>query len=194
MIIANIFKQLPRYMVVLGLTLLTLPIASAWTIFGQPQNEQECLLQNLKGINDQFVGRMISVACEELFASKNKVSMCEQRELTSQEVQKLQWASAEISQLSSGPFFSAKFYNGTRDATVTAVTINIHTKPVESADKDKKSFTVEDFNQLDFEPQEYKMWLDNKVEPKEVGKITKTILKMPPKNWAWEITSVKACK
>ncbi len=194
MLVTNIFKQLSRLTAVLGLTLLTLPNASAWSLFGQPQNEQECLLQNLKGINDKFVAQMIAVACEELFANKSKAATCEQRELIPSEVQKLQWASAEITPLSSGPYFSAKFYNGTIDATITEVTINIYVKPAESADKDKKTFTFEELFQKDFKPQEYKMWLDGKVEPKEVGKITKTILTMPPKDWEWKITSVKACK
>lgn len=194
MLITNNFKKQFRFMTVVGLTLLTLPTANAWTIFGKPQNEQECLLQNLKGANDKFVAQMIAVACEELFTSKNKTATCEQRELIPSEVQKLQWTSAEITELSSGPYFSARFYNGTIDATITAVTIKIFAKPVESADKEKKGFTFEELVQLDFKPQEYKMWLDRKIEPKEIGKITKTILTTPPKNWEWEITSVKACK
>ena len=31
-------------------------------------------------------------------------------------------------------------------------------------------------------------------EPKEIGKVGKTILKSTPKGWNWEVTSVKGCQ
>lgn len=191
MFAANIFKSLLKLTAVLALTLLALPTASAWSIFGKPQNEQECMLQNLKGVNDKTVAQMIVVACEELFPIRNNTAACVQRELIPQEVQQLQWSTAEITQLSSGPYFSAKFYNGTQGATISAVTINIYVEP---PDRDKKSFTFEEANSLEGRPQEYKMQLDGLTAPKEIGKVTKTILKIPPKDWKWEITSVKACQ
>ena len=67
-------------------------------------------------------------------------------------------------------------------------------KPVESPDKNKRGFTLEELTQLDFKPQEYKIWLDGPIAPKGVGKVTKTILKMPPKDWKWGVTSAKACQ
>lgn len=197
MLVANIFKPLSRFMAILGLTLLTLPTASAWTMFGQPQNEQECLLQNLKGVNDTFVAQMIAVACGELFASKKNAAECVQRELTPLEIQKLQWSAADITQRTSGPYFSAKFYNGTKDTAITAVTLEIF----ETGPDPQEGFKVvpyvgklEDIVPLDFKPQEYKMWLDGPIAPKEVGKVTKTILKTPPKDWSWNVTSVIACQ
>jgi hypothetical protein len=194
MFVANIFKSLLRLTAVLGLTLLALPTASAWSIFGQPQNKQECMLQNLKGVSNETVAQMIVLACEKLFPSKNNRAECVQRELTPWEVQQLQWTTAEITQLSSGPYFSAKFYNGAGGATIAAVTINIYVKPAEPPDRDKKIFTFEELNQMDFAPQYYEMQLDGPVAPKEIGKVTKSILKTPPKDWAWEVTSVKACQ
>jgi hypothetical protein len=125
----------------------------------------------------------------------------------------LQWTQGEITQLPSGPYFEAKFYNGTKDASIAAVTIKIYVKQPEQPNGDKNAFTfeqaqkpqdkiivepkvykLEDFIPLDFAPQEYEMWLDGPIAPKEIGKITKTILKTPPKDWAWEISSVKVCQ
>lgn len=176
--------------------------ANAWTLFGRPSNYDECMLDAIKnkpsktsGDDDYLTLGMINVSCRKLFPSKTEdTKNCSQRELTATEREKIQWNDVEVTLLSSEPYFSAKFYNGTKDKRIVAVTIKISPPAVpEPIDKNAKQKEFM-FADLSFKPQEYEIVLTQAIEPKEIGKVGKTILKSPPKGWNWEVTSVKGCQ
>jgi hypothetical protein len=187
MLVANIFKQLSRFMVVLGLALLTLPSASAWSLFGQPQNEPECLLQNLKGVNDKFVAQMIVAACEELFPLKTQAkNKCTERDLTQSELKQLEWTKGESS-YATGPYFSVRLYNGNKKINITAATIEI-------SYPNKNPFTFDEAKVVaKHSKQQYDLFFSNTISPNSADSLGKSILEIPSAGWSWKVVSVKTC-
>lgn len=187
MLVDNIFKHLSRFMAVLGLTLLTLPTANAWSLFGQPQNEPECLLQNLKGVNDKFVAQMIVAACEELFPLKTETKKkCTERDLTQSELKQLEWTKGESSYVT-GPYFSVRLYNGNKKIDITAATIEI-------SYPNKNSFTFDEAKVVaKHSKQQYDLFFSSPVTPNSARSGGTTILEIPSAGWNWKVVSVKTC-
>jgi len=177
--------------------------ANAWTLFGKPSNYDECVIDAIKnkpsktsGDDDYLTLGLITQSCRKLFPSKtDDKKSCTQRLLKPWEMYQLQWTGAEVTHLSSGSYFGAKFYNGTKDIRIAGVTIKI-SPPATAVQIDKnakrETFTFEEAQY--FDPQEYEVNLRSPVEPKEIGEIFKSVLEKPPAGWTWAVTSVSGCQ
>lgn len=176
MLVANIFKQMSRFMAILGLTLFALSTASAWSLFG-PKNYDECILQNMKGINEQTAAQAVIISCTNKFPDRS-APQCKLRQLTSSELSLLTFKPKTWGGTSGmSAYFEADVHNGNTKIKINAVSVKLSAQNINP-------------------PQIYKTYIkgnSDSIEPLSNGNIFVPIQTLPTNNFQWSITSIETC-
>lgn len=135
-----------------------------------PSNFEDCVLQNLKGINNEDVKTAVLMTCRKKFPSK--FAACSPSSLDPQEFSKI---SGKASVLETGkPYFSVDIYNGLPNQAIKEIVVLISGENIQP-------------------PQEYKLYLEYPIPPKSSGEAGAAIQAYAGKNFQWSFTSVKTC-
>ena len=137
-----------------------------------PSNFNDCVLHNLRGINNEEVMQAIVLSCRKKFPSVSKLSSCSSKSLEASEFNKIR-GSSKITDIGK-PYFSFDLYNGLSDTSIEGINVSI------SADNIQP-------------PQEYVLHIQDPIRPKTAGTAGSTIQSFPLKNFEWHIVSVKVC-
>ena len=99
----------------------------------QPSNYDDCILDSMKGVNNNNAAIQIARSCRSKFPKEQSTK--KSRQLSQLELQKLE-GSARIGY---NNLFYADIYNGNQDLTITEITFEIQTEKNSFDDYDKNS-------------------------------------------------------
>jgi hypothetical protein len=137
-----------------------------------PQNYDDCILENMKGVTNDTAAELIVDSCVKKF-KKNELKKCETEGVPPWDIYGKIQGNGEISNVGS-PYFKSSIYNGL-SKSITEINVAI------SGDNMKPE-------------QEYKLFVYPNIAPKSKGNPDVAIQADPGQNFTWRITSVKVCK
>jgi len=146
----------------------------AWNLFG-PNNYEECILQNMKGTNNDTAAQAIIMACTDKFITDAKpIKKCTTRNMTQKEMSLLS-ANGDVNTRMSPPYFSATIYNGNPTQSVEEVSVAISGSNIKF-------------------PQEYTLFMSYPITPKSSNTAGSSVQVNPGKNFLWYFVAVKTCE
>ena len=137
-----------------------------------PQNYDDCILENMKGVTNDTAAKLILNSCDEKF-NKVEYKKCDEEEVPPWDRYGKITGNAHISDIGK-PYFSASIYNGL-SKTISEINVSISGENIQPA-------------------QEYKLFLSTNIAPKSTGNPGVSIQAFPGSNFTWHITSAKVCK
>jgi len=137
-----------------------------------PRNYDDCILQNMKGVNDKTAAELIMLSCQEKFDDATPTQKCTMREMSNDERQLLQ-INARIGYKPN--YITLTAYNGNTTVSLEELIVGITAKNYSA-------------------PQTYKAFLSYGVAPQSArDDIGISVAERPLPPWGFYILSAKTC-
>jgi len=134
-----------------------------------PNNFDECILENTKGVNDKTAAELIYISCKNKYPKKAEKNNCNLVEFQESQIAKIKFSKPTISD---SKFLNIDFYNGNEEFDVREIAASI----IYSDEQRKYSFSLK------------------VVPPLRAGTGGALLSEMPTSDWSVKINSVKGCK
>ena len=134
-----------------------------------PNNFDECILENTKGVNDKTAAELIFLSCKNKFPEKIEKNICNLVEFHESQKAKIKFSIPTISDFK---FLNIDFYNGNDELDVREIVASINY----SDEQRKYNFSLK------------------VVPPLSAGSGGAHLSEMPTSDWSVKISSVKGCK
>jgi hypothetical protein len=134
-----------------------------------PNNFDECILENTKGVNDKTAAELIYMSCKNKFPEKIEKNTCNLIEFQESQKSKIKFS---IPTISDSKFLNIYFYNGNEELDVREIAASI----IYSDEQRKYNFSLK------------------VVPPLSAGSGGAFLSEIPKSDWSVKINSVKGCK